>query len=345
VAGLGYETTSGSGITDTRGTFSFQPGEPVEFSIGGVVIGSAAGQAILTPVDLVPGGSSGNATVRNIVRFLMMLDENDDPADGIAISADVQQAAANWSQVDFSAADFNNEVVTIVSDVASVDSRPAALPDGQLAQDHLEKTAHCAMSGYFRGSYTGDRSGTVVLLINPLTGMVIGTYPGSPANFESTDAVSVDEMRTFVVTATDGSGDNFEGRFDSYDEISGVWTLGSDSGQFTAQRRMADSAAVYRFTGQWYRDSVQPRLNGPLVLNVDAQGNVTGESRDLTSGNDYEATGTFDGQTFDYNWSTPGGTDAGNRAGTVDADLYVEGTGSNNAGASRPWVAQGCRLN
>lgn len=345
VNGLSYSTPSRSGITDAMGTFSYEAGEMVEFSVGGVVIGSAAGSAVTTPIDLVAGGSSDSTEVRNIVRFLMMLDQNEDPSDGITISQAVRDVAASWTQVDFTTGDLGNELATIVSDVASVDSRVAPLPGNQAATDHVEGTMHCLMSGYFLGAFAEAESSTIKLLIDPATGLVIVTYPGAPAEFISAEAVSVDGMRGFVASAMDGSGDNFEGRLDDFDTISGVWTFGNDSGEFTAIRRLADPSAIYRFTGRWWRDTVRPRMDGPLVLNVDAQGNLTGESTENATGNEYTATGTFDGQDFDYDWSTSGGTGAGNRTGTVNADLFVEGNGTNNSGASRPWVAQGCKLN
>jgi len=345
VSGLSFSTSSRSGMTDAMGTFSYQAGEVVEFSVGGVVIGSAAGGSVITPVDLVAGGSADNTEVRNIVRFLMMLDQDEDPADGISISQAVRDAAANWTQVDFATNDLGNAVATIRSDVASVDNRTAPLPDGQTAANHLTSTMHCVMSGYFEGSFTGDRMGTVYALINPATGQVLMTFPGSPVEFETSQAVSVDDIRTFVAEASDGSGDNFEGRLDDFDTISGVWAIGTDSGQFAVTRALADASATYRFTGEWYRDTVRPRIDGPLVLNIDAQGNLTGASAEVATGAEYAATGTFDGQDFDYDWTTSSGNSAGNRTGTVDANLFVQGSGNNNSGASRPWIAQGCRLN
>lgn len=345
VSGLSFSTTTHSGITNAMGVFNYQFGETVEFSVGGVVIGFATGGDIITPIDLVVGGTSENTEVRNIVRFLMMLDENEDPTDGISISQSVRDVATNWTQVDFATNDLANELVMIISDVSSVDNRTAPLPSASAASDHLTSTAHCVMSGYFVGSYSGDRAGTIVVIVNPATGRVFARIPGSPVDYETDDPISVDDTRTFVADANDGSSDNFEGRFDSYDQISGVWTLGSDTGSFMASRVLSDPSATYRFTGEWHRDVIRPRMEGPLVLNVDAQGNLDGESTEIATGAVYTAMGSFDGSDFDYDWTTASGTDAGNRTGTVDGNLYVEGTGSNNAGATRPWIAQGCRLN
>ena len=341
VSGLGYSTPSRSGITDARGTFVYSPGESIQFSVGGITIGSSPGKAIVTPVDLVAGGSADTPEVQNIVRFLMMLDLNDDASDGIEISANVRQMASNWSPVDFAANEFDASLATVVSDVASVDGRPAALPDSQTARDHLRGTVHCALSGFFRGSLTGGRTGTLVMIVNPASGQVVGlSHRSATSNYESDEGVSVDSVRTFAALSTSGNGDTIEGRYDSYDEISGVYTIGGSTGEFTASRRLPDATATYRFTGYYYRVSVGTRLTGPLVLNVDAQGSLRAEGYDLPLGNTFGANGTYIDGEFEYDYG-----DGQRQFGTTDSALYVEGNGSTVNGAPRPWFAQGCRLN
>jgi len=54
VGGLNYQTATMSGITDENGTFMYHEGEIVTFLIGDVMLGSAPGNNIMTPVDLVP---------------------------------------------------------------------------------------------------------------------------------------------------------------------------------------------------------------------------------------------------------------------------------------------------
>jgi len=327
-------------VTDGRGAFTYAVGETVEFSVGGVSIGSAAAQPVVTPIDLVAAGSSTESEVQNISRFLMMLDMNSDPSDGITISAAVRDIAANWTPVDFAAGDFGNEVVTIVSDVASVDARVAQLPASAVAQDHLERTVHCEMSGYFVGRYAGGRTGAVVLVVDPADGMVTGWFKGTMIREESLAGVSVDSLRQFVVDARSGDGDGFAGSFDTFSEISGTWTFGDESGSFDASRVLADANAEFRFTGHFYRGGVDGFPNGPLVLNVDDQGDLVGESYDLASGNVFTATGTYIDQQFNYAWG-----DGIPQTGTADMNLNAQGTGMTSTGAPRPWFAHGCRLN
>jgi len=338
-AGVTYTTASRSGTTDALGTFLYTAGESVELSIGGVVIGSASGRQLLTPYDLVAGGTADSQAVQNIARFLLMLDENEDPDDGIAISANVQQAAGNWAQVDFDTNDLEDELVTIISDVASVDNRAAALPDATVAREEIADDAYCVMSGFFFGDLAGDRTVRVVLNMNPATGQITAFYDGAMTTFVSSP-VSLSNSRTFVATAGDGSGNSFEGGFDSYNQVSGVWTIDNTSGTFSVDRRLPDSTAAYVFTGRFYRRTVGTLLDGPLVINVDDQGAVVVDSHDFNFGQNYRASGTFTNGLMSYDYG-----DGQEHTGMPDENLYIVGSGRQVNLVNRPWFAQGCKLN
>ncbi len=73
VSGMSYTSGGQIGTTGTDGSFTYEVGQAVTFSIGGVTIGSTTGQSVVTPVDLIPDGSSSTLQVLNIVRFLLML--------------------------------------------------------------------------------------------------------------------------------------------------------------------------------------------------------------------------------------------------------------------------------
>jgi len=49
VSGLEYRTASREGVTNADGAFSYRRGETLTFSLGGVELGSAAGQSLLSP--------------------------------------------------------------------------------------------------------------------------------------------------------------------------------------------------------------------------------------------------------------------------------------------------------
>ncbi|WP_143735668.1 hypothetical protein [Microbulbifer mangrovi] len=103
VKGLRFRTESFSGLTDSDGTFRYRDGETVEFSLGGIVLGSAVGAPQLTPFDLVGASpytsevdlrvALGNHQwvdpldqVSNMMRLLLILDRDQDPDTGIDLS-------------------------------------------------------------------------------------------------------------------------------------------------------------------------------------------------------------------------------------------------------------------
>lgn len=88
VQGLKFECGNRVGRTDKDGEFYYKTGDSVEFSIGGVYIGDQVeAQEIITPMTIVPGAFITHRKVTNICRFLQSLDEDENPDNGITISA------------------------------------------------------------------------------------------------------------------------------------------------------------------------------------------------------------------------------------------------------------------
>ena len=108
VEGIEYTSADGSGettfsgVTDENGSFNYYEGDTVTFNIGGIVIGSATAEPVITPVDLVDGAADEtDSTVTNIAKLLQTLDDNDNPEDGISITDAVRTSAVEMS-IDFS---------------------------------------------------------------------------------------------------------------------------------------------------------------------------------------------------------------------------------------------------
>lgn len=98
VEGMAYETDGSSGVTDSDGTFIFSSGDAVTFSIGGIVLGTTRARTTLTPIDLVPQArDADNPTVINMVRFLITLDADRDPSNGITVIPDIRDALSRAS--------------------------------------------------------------------------------------------------------------------------------------------------------------------------------------------------------------------------------------------------------
>ena len=147
VSGMSFESGGENGETDANAMFTYEVGQDVIFSVGGVIVGSAAGAATVTPLDLVPGSDNATTEVVNIVRFLLMLDTDGDPTNGISISEAVRTAAENWTAIAFDDADFDNAIATFISDAASVDGTPHILPTIADARAHFDSSLICIAAG------------------------------------------------------------------------------------------------------------------------------------------------------------------------------------------------------
>lgn len=73
-SGINYSTATTSGTTDASGSFDYQEGEAVTFSIGDIVLGTVIGSASVTPMELADSSLVNNQQVINIARFLEALD-------------------------------------------------------------------------------------------------------------------------------------------------------------------------------------------------------------------------------------------------------------------------------
>jgi len=174
VSGLTFESGGQRGVTDASGSFSYEVDNFVTFSVGGVTLGSGIGAPIMTPVDLIPLASSDSPRVKNIVRFLTMLDSTPPLSSGIQISSAVQSVASSWNQLDFTSVDLDADLAGIISDVASADARTPELLSTVTAKEHLTSTLLCMYSGAFVGTFSGGDQGRIGFYVSSGTDITYG---------------------------------------------------------------------------------------------------------------------------------------------------------------------------
>ena len=358
VEGLGYSSGDQSGFTSDSGTFTYEEGSNITFSVGAVEIGSVTGDSIITPVNLT-GSNSTMSDTQSIVRFLLMLDTDNDSSNGITISNEVQVMAENWSQVDFTSTDFEANLASIISDVAGVDNRTPVLPSAQEAQNHLESTLACLSSGVFKGSFSGQDNGTFLLWIQherfdplvfgdntPRTGVtsaiaystdediILGVAPQQGLSYDSDNQ---------FISGLVSSGAEFIGDLENYNNLTnGSWNNGltSESGTFTGERINMNPDAQYRLSGFFNRDGFDftPDGSGVIALNIFEDNSITGTLVTLR-GDETVLSGTLNGTdlaisggdfTFDLTFDADG-TDASNDLVLGTASGFI-GTMSNTSG-------------
>lgn len=344
VTGIRYASGAQSGITDD-GRFTYEVGQPVTFSLGGVTIGTAAGAETVTPLDMVSNGASSTKEVQNIVRFLLMLDSDEDPSNGITVSQSVQDMAANWSfQVDFSTDDLETELNEIRSDVATVDGRAAEIPDALAAQSHMESTLRCVYAGGYTGTFSGDDTGTFGFIVDASDGSVSGAAVSNSFDgliiLSGNSPLTYDQQASFVSGTTD-DGSSFSGEFASPNSVLGSWENVDfgESGTFSGQRIGGDPDARHRFTGSFAGDD-----SGLFTFDIDDAGNVTGVAYSFVFDELHTLSGTLTGTDLDV--SADNGTTVtatlDTAAGTIASGQWQAFDGSGDTGT---FSGSGCLLN
>ena len=325
VQGMSFKSGGQSGVTDESGTFTYEVGQAVTFSIGAVTIGQATGQEIVTPMNLVSGGSSTNVAVQNITRFLMMLDNDEYLINGINISQAVNDVATNWSTVDFTTSDLVSELSSILQDVSDADNRTATLPDAATAKSHLESTVFGAYSGGFTGTYSGSSNGTWAVVIDALTGKITGIgYDNTEYyDFAANGQLNVNESNSFAVGVADSTA-TWNGIVSSSGAFSGTWedVPREESGNFSGSRvilSLPDGATGTVYTGTFTGTDV-----GVFTIAIDENGEIVGTGYSGTDDENFFITGNLAGDVIAI-----GNTSTGTSfTGTFVSDGTFSGTWS-----------------
>jgi len=338
-AGISYISGGLNGVTDSQGYFEYQlvNGEPqlIDFSFNGVEIGNALGKAIITPLDLSSPSSIDDLSspssiddlyVINISRFLIMLDSDGDPSNGIEASQTLIDGISqfSWGVLDFTSNDFefSPEIINIVADINSIDTQNHSLPTIQVAQAHLRSSLSCLSSGVYAGEFDGEDHGHYVMLLqhkrtdpfvfgdNELREGVtsaliysrdqdrlIGVVPQQGLAFNSDNSFIVGQAV---------NGTQFSGNLVDFSRIEdGGWSnqVEGGSGTFSGNKLAGDSSAIYRLAGAYGDDT-------PFDISDDTADNRGGITFDVfsdnrvygilmsTRGDQLELNGTLTGNTI-----------------------------------------------
>ncbi|CAN7164786.1 carboxylesterase/lipase family protein [Rhizobacter sp. LjRoot28] len=152
VAGLDYAGTASTpaGSTDAAGQFSHAPGETLRFSIGSLVLGSAPGAAVVTPLHITPGATeASDVRVHNKLILLQTLDADGDLNNGIQLTAAIKgvvsahAASVNFEQppADFRAA--LTPMLTALNEAGvftDTDPRPRTARPAAAALEHFARS-------------------------------------------------------------------------------------------------------------------------------------------------------------------------------------------------------------
>jgi hypothetical protein len=158
VSGVSYTAAPSnmSGTTNASGQFQCQSGDQVTFKVGDISLGTVSCAATVTPIELA-GKTAWDASdekIANRLLFLQMLDEDDDPSNGIFITGTLSTALKGKS-IDFTkgAAAFDTDFAATLP--TATDKFDATYRDRfnakdatarrELAREHFEGTLGTAL--------------------------------------------------------------------------------------------------------------------------------------------------------------------------------------------------------
>ena len=286
VNGLGYVSGAHSGVTDQSGAFTYETGLGITFSVGQVNIGTVPmAKALITPIDLVAHGTGSSNHVLNVMRFLMMLDQDGDASNGIQISAAVTAAAASWGPVDFDTADLPTALGTLIQQASSADGVAHVLPDAASAQARLRTDFFCTYSGIYEGTYAANSApgdhGAFAAQVFPDGSMHASAYGiAALAGFDVVTANALNPLldATFALSSQ-GPNIALQGSFSDSTYLSGSY-LADAAGTFEAVGN-TDNTAAYKFVGTYTSTPNDPTSpwevnSGFAVLGMDDSNQVSG---------------------------------------------------------------------
>lgn len=363
VAGLAYKSGSQSGTTNAKGEFTYEVGKPVTFSIGGLEFGSATGQAIVTPADLVDENDKNNSKATNIARVLQMLDEDGDPDNGISIVEASIKDAENWNKYDLhkTEADFEEDLKLIQAD-ATASGNTHKIPSLEDTKAHLSKNMRCAYSGAYKGSFSGDDKGDFGILIKPNVNAFHGhaySHVDKQMYLLVNDGIKKEELNKTiqfdVSSPTSNTPITFSGSVQLSGEIKGKWknTEFDASGTFSGNRIELGkgSESVYRYTGKYGSflsdDNQADQDWGMLAFDIDKDGKVDGLAYSLVANQMLKGSGSLKAGNLDVELEN--GTKV--TAKVVNSDnnnktvTWLDGKWSDKAGKSGWFYSEGCKLN
>lgn len=277
VEGLRYAGDTFSGTTDADGRYQFVPGDEVCFFIDFLALGClfADGLGIVTPMDIFDA-SSDEAVVQNMVRFLLALDADGDPENGIdvsGISTAIDQVALDFDQ-DMEDFETDEDMLDFL-DLYGFDGE---LVDEEVAAEHFEDSLDD--SNYFEQDILGRWLYTRSSNMRPQES---STFRIEMADIDPL-GVDVDEDGGVAFVKSVGGDDcEHDGEFveDDDDLIEGNISCGGGMG--AALRVELDSFRMDRLISgtdygigdlseppSWFLDS--PILEGGAELAFDAEG-------------------------------------------------------------------------
>lgn len=177
VEGLSYSTPTQTGKTGADGSFKFSEGENVTFSLYGQPLFSPRAFTYLTPFDISDTSVDLGYSI-NLIRFLIALDVDGDPANGITLPA-----YSGAFDIDFnkSIRDFESDSDQKITNFLNANANGRALASVQVAVEHFNNSL-----SDINPTYTLALNGKTATSVIKNTKCTNGVTTGWKITFEAT---------------------------------------------------------------------------------------------------------------------------------------------------------------
>ncbi|MDH5392413.1 MAG: hypothetical protein OEY11_04405 [Gammaproteobacteria bacterium] len=207
VSGLTFTTSSGSiGQTGPMGEFTYTAGDIVSFYVGGVKIGEAKAEALMTPLHFVDDTAVSTTTTRvtDVTRFLMAIDHDEFVGNGIQVTNAAHNVAASLSY-DYSDINQPFDMVSANSLVLAISqTKDITTPSNTAVTNFIPSDATTLLDNIFTDTgplivhttpgYRNDADQSVLPLINSID-----------VRFSSSVKNSTVDTSSYTVTDSTGS--------------------------------------------------------------------------------------------------------------------------------------------
>ena len=288
-SGLTYSTASlGTQKTKNDGSYNCKVGENITFSVGNVHLGTTSCRELITPIDLIENSSLENQNILNMVKFLTLIDEDNDAGNGIKITEKVETLAQDWS-IDFNTPD---NLETIKTEINANSKVKHTLKTDKEASTHLASTLICSYAGAYKGSFSGDDNGGFGIQISPISGkMIILGYSEKYEKYftgAGQNRFTLDSQRTLKGRTSENT--LFKGNINTVNSVSGTWSNNTEKGKFSGKRIGGATNAKYRVVGDY-----TGHTTGLFSFDIDKNNKVTGVAYNTYEDELVDLTGTLQG--------------------------------------------------
>jgi hypothetical protein len=164
VQGVSYRTSSGvTGVTAADGAYNYNPGDTVQFTLGGLSLGNVSATGIISPIQLSGGDSN---KLNNLLVMLQSLDTDGNPANGITIptaSAAAVPATVNLSQATNTFASSANTGLVTAMNAGGITRSVTSLAS---ATAHFKEQGLVLLSSNVIVFYDNESAGMIRILPN-----------------------------------------------------------------------------------------------------------------------------------------------------------------------------------